>query len=161
MSWTDPRTWTAGETVTAAEMNAHVRDNFKALGDPQGSYSPTSGNWTLGNGSLSGTYNQAGKLVFFSISLTLGSTSAITGTLQLGLPTVPLLTDVCAGTAHLFDTSAGASGHYNRFLSVVGGGLAGQGICLRDAGGTVVNATTPFTWATGDTVEISGFFEAS
>ena len=27
MGWTTPRTWTTGETVTAAEMNTHVRDN--------------------------------------------------------------------------------------------------------------------------------------
>jgi hypothetical protein len=29
MSWTAPRTWTVGEVVTAAMMNAHVRDNLK------------------------------------------------------------------------------------------------------------------------------------
>ena len=31
MGWTAPRTWVAGETVTAALMNAHVRDNLLAL----------------------------------------------------------------------------------------------------------------------------------
>lgn len=29
MSWTTPRTWVTGETVTAALLNAHVRDNFR------------------------------------------------------------------------------------------------------------------------------------
>ena len=28
MAWSDPRDWTTGEVVTAAIMNAHVRDNF-------------------------------------------------------------------------------------------------------------------------------------
>ncbi len=28
MAWTAPRTWVAGENVTAAIMNAHVRDQF-------------------------------------------------------------------------------------------------------------------------------------
>ena len=32
MAWVSPRTWTAGETVTAALMNQHVRDNLNALG---------------------------------------------------------------------------------------------------------------------------------
>lgn len=27
MAWTDPRTWVTGEVVTAAQMNANVRDN--------------------------------------------------------------------------------------------------------------------------------------
>lgn len=31
MSWTAPRTWVAGEVVTAAIMNTHVRDNELAL----------------------------------------------------------------------------------------------------------------------------------
>ena len=28
MAWTAPRTWVTGETVTAALMNAHIKDNF-------------------------------------------------------------------------------------------------------------------------------------
>lgn len=31
MAWTAPRTWVTGEIVTAALMNAHVRDNLNAL----------------------------------------------------------------------------------------------------------------------------------
>lgn len=31
MAWTTPRTWSAGETVTATIMNTHVRDNLNAL----------------------------------------------------------------------------------------------------------------------------------
>lgn len=31
MAWTTPRTWNAGEVVTAALMNLHVRDNLNVL----------------------------------------------------------------------------------------------------------------------------------
>lgn len=31
MGWTTPRTWVTGEVVTAAELNAHVRDNVNFL----------------------------------------------------------------------------------------------------------------------------------
>lgn len=31
MAWTSPRTWVAGEKVTATLMNVHVRDNLAAL----------------------------------------------------------------------------------------------------------------------------------
>ncbi len=34
MAWTTPRTWVAEELVTAAIMNAHVRDNLNALKSP-------------------------------------------------------------------------------------------------------------------------------
>ncbi len=34
MAWTSPRTWVAGELITAAIMNAHVRDNLLILKDP-------------------------------------------------------------------------------------------------------------------------------
>jgi hypothetical protein len=34
MPWTDPRVWVAGELVTAAIMNAHIRDNLEALAVP-------------------------------------------------------------------------------------------------------------------------------
>ena len=32
MAWTTPRTWTAGETVTSAYMNAQIKDNLGVLG---------------------------------------------------------------------------------------------------------------------------------
>lgn len=35
MSWTTPRTWVAGEVVTAAIMNTHVRDNLSFLKNNQ------------------------------------------------------------------------------------------------------------------------------
>lgn len=34
MAYTSPRTWVAGETVTAALLNTHLRDNLIALKDP-------------------------------------------------------------------------------------------------------------------------------
>jgi hypothetical protein len=37
MAWTAPITWTTGQTVTAAQMNANVRDNINAIA-PVGLY---------------------------------------------------------------------------------------------------------------------------
>jgi hypothetical protein len=33
MAWTTPKTWSAGETLTAANFNTHIRDNQLAMGD--------------------------------------------------------------------------------------------------------------------------------
>lgn len=32
MAWTNPKTWSVGETLTAANFNTHIRDNELALG---------------------------------------------------------------------------------------------------------------------------------
>jgi hypothetical protein len=48
-TWTTPRTWTAGEVVTAALLNTHLRDNLDAIDGPNGTFTPqfsTSGTWT-------------------------------------------------------------------------------------------------------------------
>ena len=37
-TWVTPRTWAAGELVTASIMNAHVRDNLNALKTTAGGY---------------------------------------------------------------------------------------------------------------------------
>lgn len=34
MAWTSPRTWVAGEVVTASLLNTHLRDNLLAIGSP-------------------------------------------------------------------------------------------------------------------------------
>lgn len=34
MGWTAPKTWTAGETLTAVDLNTHVRDNLEFLHSP-------------------------------------------------------------------------------------------------------------------------------
>lgn len=47
MSWTAPRTWVAGEVVTAALLNAQIRDNELILASvPQANSFTSSGTWT-------------------------------------------------------------------------------------------------------------------
>lgn len=33
MAWTNPKTWSVGELVTAANLNTHVRDNLNVIGE--------------------------------------------------------------------------------------------------------------------------------
>ncbi len=74
VAWTAPRTWVAGETVTAAMLNAQLRDNFKAITDPWTTYTPTISNgWTLGDGTITGSYIQIGNTVHFRIEWAVGS----------------------------------------------------------------------------------------
>ncbi|WP_063735629.1 hypothetical protein [Streptomyces sp. RTd22] len=74
-----PRTWVVGETVTAALMNTEIRDQFNSIFGAWTSYTPT---WTasttnpvLGNGTLIGRYLKVGMTCTTQINLVTGSTT--------------------------------------------------------------------------------------
>ena len=167
MAWTSPRTWVSGEVPTAAIFNTHVRDNLKAIGDAWTSYTPT---WTgsgsnpaIGNGSLAGAYMRAGSFVTFRIVLTMGgSTTYGTGTYSLSLPVTAgsgVGRQLIVGNAR--DDSAG--GDFVTYGIITGGSTT---VSLRALPGTAGNAlanmnpTTPFTWASADSLTICGVYEA-
>ena len=154
MAWTTPRTWVSGETVTAALMNAHVRDNLKAVGDAWTSYTPTVSNWTGGNGTSSGAYILAGKLVHFRVKFVFGSTSTAAGNFAATLPVTAVAARTFAFTAGAYDTSGTA--HYG--LTSLATSTTGLIVKQVD---TNLSATVPFTWATGDEIYVSGTYEAA
>lgn len=66
MAWTTPRTWVSGETVTAALMNAHVRDNLAAAlpgGAAGTAVTFAAGNFTA-NGSMTWTVASGDQTTF-------------------------------------------------------------------------------------------------
>lgn len=139
MAWTSPRTWTSGEVPTAAIFNTHVRDNLKAIGDAWTAWSPTLVATTIGNGSTVSRYMQAGKLVHFRHSVTLGSTSSVSGA-QMGF-TLPVnaqasnfqsipLRIYTTGTSFVFGTALidGAAGYDRAMFFVAAGGWTGTGL---------------------------------
>jgi hypothetical protein len=158
MAWTTPRTWVAGELVTAALLNAHLRDNLNALTTWQ-SYTPTWVNVSLGNGSLVGKYISAGKLVLFKIDAVWGTTTSSTSTWTFSLPVT--LNGVsgsgqilCIGAAR--DSSAGSD--Y---------GIRGKATTtttltpVQDVSFNVISNAVPFTWASGDDIHLYGSYEAA
>lgn len=163
MVWTNPRTWVSGETVTAALLNTHLRDNLKALGDPWTAYTPTwtaaTSNPTLGNGTITGSYIQTGKMVDFKIRLVLGSTSTVgTGRYIWSLPVTALTTgDEVAGFALYLDTSAGT--RYGRIASLATSTTVS--IYAADGTGGASSASSPVVPANGDTYTIGGTYEAA
>jgi len=160
MAWTSPRTWAAGETLTAALLNTHLRDNMKTIGDPWTSYTPTLGGGTLNNGILTGKYLQAGKLVIFRARYTIGSTDTLSGGLTISLPVAaadPSIGDPVAGTAGLVDTSESSLRAWQILIHDTGG----TAVRFRDATGNGLNPTTPYTWAAEDIISISGTYEAA
>ena len=157
MTWTAPRTWTDGETVTAVEMNAHVRDNLKAIGDAWAAYTPTFTNLTLGASTVAANYSAAGKAIRYRGKLTLGAGFAITGQLRISLPAAHAAGEGAwpIGQVALYDTSAAT---YRWWFAV---GATSTDILFTDASDTRVTSTVPWTWAAGDIIRWETEYESA
>ncbi len=157
MAWTDPRTWVASEVVSASIMNTHVRDNFKAIGDAWASYTPTLSNWTLVNGTLTGKYLQAGKLVIGKLTYTVGSTDTKSGGPVFSLPVTKAADTggMCIGEAFLNDISVPTRA-YRRVIQ-----SSTSAFFLAADDDTRLSPTAPWTWATGDIIVATFSYEAA
>jgi hypothetical protein len=135
----------------------------------QGAYTDYSGsitfiNFTLGNGTIFTEYTQVGDLVHYVGVITLGSTSSVTGTVDIAIPV------------------AADNGPGNQFIG--GPGLAWDGVNtytlvvqivdtatkmrmrVQRISGTFlrwdsVTATQPFSWGTGDQLSWNVVYKAA
>lgn len=141
---------------------------------PYQSYTPTLGNFTLGNGSMVARYKQIGKTVHFDIQIKYGSTSSFSGNITFTLPvTAATRYDVATYPftyllGNLVASDVSTSVYY--FGSIVLQSTTVATTFSWGASGTYVGSvagsgglqsTVPMTWATGDILGISGTYEAA
>jgi hypothetical protein len=118
---------------------------------------------TVGDGSTSGSYIQLGPLVFIQAQFIFGSTSAITGNVSFTTPVSQSgqPAGVPGGPARFLDNNVGtnATGLWR---------INTQEVEIRvirtDAtynSNAHLSSTVPWTWATDDTINISGFYRAA
>ena len=158
---TSPVSMPAGHKMVATDFDAY--ENLTAVWSSfTGSVSLT--NITVGNGTFRYDYRRVGKTVDWDFFLILGSTSAIGTSPAFTLPATPNshLTPTgftpFPGTGMAVDDSA-----------VVGRVLIpfwnGTGIQIDFMNATPtftgVNATTPWTWATSDSIHLWGTYQTS
>lgn len=161
---TTPRTWVAGETVTAALMNVEIRNALAGIQAAWTSYTPTfttSGTApALGNGTLTGAWTCSGKTAHFRLKFTAGSTTTYgSGNLRFGLPATSNGETVC--TAFLHDASAG-NGYAADSVAHIAASTAFAGVYVGSIGSSnVVTGVFPVTFATGDRIWVSGTFETT
>lgn len=129
----------------------------------------TPGAWTswtvVGNnmgsgGGWTGAYCQIGKMITFRIKGVLGTGFDAASYWFSYVPVTPAVYDEQAiGSVHFYDTSVNSR-------------YAGIAVCLNSAGqmvfpaanrttADIANGGTPFTWAVGDKITISGTYEAA
>lgn len=167
-------TKSTGDVIDAAEWGK-LKGNFDAafpladagLGSAFSVWTPTYSNMTVGNGTTTyARYMRLGRLIWFELRWTFGSTSAIS--------TVPTFTVPVQSAARYNDNSRDLFGDVLIFDS----GIAGyRGSCMwrsSTTAGLLVGATTgsyanhvdvtsaiPMTWATGDSFTARGWYEAA
>jgi hypothetical protein len=125
-------------------------------------WSPSYTNLTIGNGTVTSRYGTSGKFTFFEWTLTFGSTTSISGSPEITLPTTPKNTGYSMWQGNIGYLDAGTNiyfGHINiapatsKIILYVD--RANQ-THLEYAG---LDATTPFTWTTNDRISVSGQYE--
>ena len=126
-------------------------------------FTPSWTNFTLGNGTEEWYYVRVNELIHVYGNTLLGSTSAVTGELQIDLPVqreALASSYLILGTAMLFEPGVGfwAGVAYSTNTTTVRfSPLAANLTYVKEANGS---ATVPFTWASGDAIGASFTYKA-
>ncbi|MFD9047693.1 hypothetical protein [Streptomyces zaomyceticus] len=160
-----PRTWVVGEVVTAAYMNAEIRDQWLDMLAAWTTYTPS---WTaattnpvLSNGTIVGRYKKIGRLVNFQIDLTMGSTTTYgSGAWSITLP----FTAASSSGSRVGSAQALGGSRFGGQV-IVSPGASGIGAFF-PASAAVSNyssaaSAVPFAWASGNELRITGTYESA
>jgi hypothetical protein len=129
---------------------------------PWVAFTSSPANISVGNGTLSTRYQQIGKLVNVEVFFTLGSTSTVTGLPTFTLPVAAKNAGYTViGVAGFGDSGVGTFVAtpivYSSFFYLAM--IATGGTYAKEDGN--INATTPFTWTTSDTMIARFTYEAA
>ncbi len=159
-----------GETADASDVtndlqgladrfNAHIHD--LAVTDPA-AYVPTwtgsSSNPAIGNGTISGRYYQIGNLVYFTFYLSCGSTTTYgSGNYSYSLPVTAASNSVnYIITAWVYDSGTA--------YRIGAGRITAGGTTFKvyiDSATAETGPSVPMTWVSGDGLEVSGCYEVA
>ena len=114
------------------------------------SFTPTYANFSLGNGTVSTKYCKIGKVVHYRGQITLGSTSTVTGVIQVYLPINSVNSETYSLCQYLEAGVQYIQGTVNQQTTT----LLFQVATTSGTYGNLSNtsATVPFTWGTGDQI---------
>ena len=152
----------AGQLINKAFWDAEIYARWVELYGSWTSYTPT---WTgattnpaLGNGSLDAGYRAIGKTIAIRIRLVIGSTTTLgSGLWSISLPSG--LAPAAVQTLGGFASNSSGSSRYTLGAYLT----AGAGVFrIAAADGTSgISGTSPFAWANGDQLVLTGVYEAS
>jgi hypothetical protein len=152
----------ANDTVLTADSSTSTGLKWVAPSVPSynwTTWSPSTTGITTGNGTMTSRYVQIGKTVIAQFKFVLGTTSAITGGVEVTLPVTAANTNYTA-TGMLID---GGASYYA--TNIVPLSTTRLWILASFASpyvfGLNLNSTTPYTWASTDSIQFSVTYEAA
>jgi hypothetical protein len=156
-------------------QHANANDAIEAIegfllgqtGNAWTSFTPTWTNLTVGNGTYNqSAYNLIGKTAIATVDFVFGTTSAITGDVQITLPAALARKSIASlGLAETILVDTGTNNFVGMNI-VVGASATSWHIRAVNAAGTyaatqTLSSTIPMTWATGDRIVFSTCHEVA
>lgn len=123
---------------------------------PWTSFTPAWGNLTEGNGVNDGRYRYVGGDLLVRARINLGSSSSVTGDVNLTLPNSATAAGSVASYGPVFCSQSG-TGTFDGVAEVASGATTVDLFSDNSA----VDATNPFTWATGDRLSVQMLVQVS
>jgi hypothetical protein len=122
-------------------------------------WTPTIGNISIGNGTLIARYQQTGNTVNFSLKITFGTTTTISGSPNFVLP----ITANSIATFPCYLLDAGVAAYLANAYCPSGSSVYLDLIDTTSSRAllTSFSSTSPFTWGNGDIISISGSYEVA
>ena len=133
--------------------------DVSALGTWQ-DWTPTLTNATQGNGTITARYVQIGKLVVGMFTFTLGSTSAISGDVNITLPVTGATTGVNLASLSFIENGVKDVKGFP-VLSTTLAYLRAQKASTTYVENATLSSSVPFTWGTNDKIILGFSYEAA
>lgn len=163
--------WQAGQRITAARLNQITP--IWASWTPTWTTSTGAASPSFGNATISATYTQCADIVFFRMEITFGTTTTFGGgggsdNWRFSVPVTASATANVVGFGEGQDTSAAGSlgrvGLRVRLTTTSTFELetsTGRPDAVAIANGGLIDAISPWTWASTDIIRVFGQYQAA
>jgi hypothetical protein len=140
-----------------ASADANTLDDYE-----EGTFTPVFNNFTVGNGSVFGTYIKVGNVVHCWLGFLFGSTSSIGGTMA-AIGGLPFSSRSRGGNAYIKANGlAWDNGNtWTSMMAQLNQLDSSLQFPMRTSNSATINATVPFTWANGDSLVFQITYEVA
>lgn len=147
--------FTSGQVLTAAELNAIADET---------SFTPVWTNITVGNGTNAGRYFRINNVILMQVQLIFGSTTSISaGGVLLDFPVTAADTYLDGSGGQIVCEDVTGSDYFGPTFRSSGTkiGINVWTTSLTYLAASAITSTVPFTWATGDRLIVTHWYEAA